>query len=76
MIDIENELFTYIKPFVAATFSAEFIREPASFLCFYDGERQHICKSDSSGTEKFCRIMVEFNTYSNKKSGRSKSAKR
>lgn len=77
MIDIENELFTYIKPFVPATFSAEFIREPASFPFVSMMVKDNtFVNPDSSGTEKFCRIMVEFNTYSNKKSGKKQECKK
>lgn len=78
MIDIENGLYTYIKSKISANvnFTPEFVRNPASFphvdMVVQDNTFH---APDNSGEEHMSKILVQFNFYSNKKSGRKQECK-
>ena len=78
MIDIENELYTHIKSLLpsSVTFAAEFVRTPSSFPFVSMQVRDNtLYNPDSSGLENYCRIMIQFDVYSNKNSGRKQECK-
>lgn len=78
MIDIENELYTYIKSKISANvnFTPEFVRNPASFphvSMVVQDDTFHA--PDNSGKKHQSKILAHFNFYSNKKSGRKQECK-
>jgi len=78
VVDIENELYTHIKSLLpsSVTFSPEYVRTPSTFpFVSMDVKDNTLYNPDSSGSEKFCRIMVQFDFYSNKKSGKKQECK-
>lgn len=78
MIDIENELYTHMSQYLksSVTFSPEFVRKPAKFpfVSMYVMDNT-LYSPDSGETEKFCKILVQFDIYSNKTSGRKQECK-
>ncbi len=83
MIDCENEIFTkvhraLIPKFPKLTITSEPTFSPASFPCvaIYEADNGNYDKTqDSSGQEKYARVMYEVYAFSNKKQGRKTECK-
>lgn len=83
MIDIENEVFDYMKKGLLAYRDDIYVTSlyyniPQRFPCVFIEEYQNnITQStiDSSGEEKYSSVVYDVNVYSNKQNGRKTEAK-
>lgn len=81
MIDIFNEVFTYLAAPLRDTFSgirvsAEYVQIPASYPCVTIDETYNVeVESDSSNRERYNRVRYRVQVFSNKKSGKRAEAR-